>query len=100
MTDLFRYGRIKTTEAKAKAIRGDAERLISVAKRVDPEDAISRVNARRRIGKVLYDKAVAVKLLDEIAPRYVERHGGYTRIYKLGRRHGDQAEIVMLELVE
>lgn len=100
ITDLFRYGRIKTTEAKAKAIRGQAERLITLAKRMDRDNAVARVNVRRRIGEIVYDKAVAVKLLDEIAPQYAERPGGYTRIYKLGRRLGDNAEVVVLELVE
>ena len=100
ITELFRHGRIKTTEAKAKAIRADAEKLITIAKRVDPEDAMSRVNARRRVDKVLFDKAVAVKLFDEVAPKYVERPGGYTRIYKLGPRLGDRAPMVYLELVE
>ena len=100
ITDLFRHGRITTTEAKAKAIRADAEKLITVAKKVDSENPVSRVNARRQVDKVIFDKAVAVKLFDEVAPKYVERPGGYTRIYKLGPRLGDNAPMVVLELVE
>lgn len=100
ITDLFRHGRIKTTEAKAKAIRADAEKLITVAKKVDSENALARVNARRQVDKVIRDKGVAVKLFDDIAPKYVDRPGGYTRIYKLGPRPGDSAPMVILELVE
>jgi large subunit ribosomal protein L17 len=100
MTALFRHGRVKTTEAKAKSIRRHAEKLITVAKKVDPEDPVSRLNARRRIGRLIFDKSVAVKILDEWAPRYADRPGGYTRIYKLGPRLGDNAEMVLLELVE
>jgi len=100
ITELFRHGRIKTTEAKAKAIRADAEHLITVAKRVDPENAVTRVHARREVAKVLYDKDVAIKLLEDIAPKFSERPGGYTRLLKLGPRLGDNAPMVLLELVE
>lgn len=100
ITELFRHGRITTTEAKAKAIRADAEHLITVAKGVDPENATTRVHARREVAKVLYDKDVAIKLLEEIAPKFQERPGGYTRILKLGPRLGDKAPMVLLELVE
>jgi large subunit ribosomal protein L17 len=100
VTELFRHGRIKTTQAKAKAIRSDVEKLITVAKKVSPDDAVARMNARRRVDRYVREKSVAVKLFDEIAPRYVDRPGGYTRIYKLGPRLGDGAEMVVLELVE
>ncbi|NLS78326.1 MAG: 50S ribosomal protein L17 [Chloroflexi bacterium] len=100
ITELFRHGRITTTEAKAKAIRADAEQLITVAKSVDPENAATRVHARREVAKVLYDKDVAIKLLQDIAPKFSERKGGYTRLLKLGPRQGDNAPMVLLELVD
>jgi large subunit ribosomal protein L17 len=93
ITELFRYERIKTTEAKAKAVRGKAEKLITLGKRGD-------LHARRLAAARLNDQAVVVKLFDELAPRYADRPGGYTRILKLGRRKGDGAPVVLLELVE
>jgi large subunit ribosomal protein L17 len=96
---LFRHERIKTTEAKAKAIRSDAEKLITLAKRGLRDDSYI-LHARRRAGSALNDPAIAKKLFDELAPRYEEREGGYTRLYKLGRRKGDGAPLVFLELVE
>jgi len=100
ITDLLRYGRIKTTEAKAKSIRGRAEKLITLAKSVDPEDVQARVHARRQVAKIVRDKEAAVRLFDELAPRYRDRPGGYTRLYKLGPRLGDGAQMAILELVE
>jgi large subunit ribosomal protein L17 len=96
---LFRHERIKTTEAKAKAIRSDAEKLVTLAKR-GLQDYSYTLHARRRAVAALNDAAIADKLFDELAPRYEEREGGYTRIYKLGRRQGDGAPLVILELVE
>jgi len=93
ITELFRHERIKTTEAKAKAVRGKAERLITLGKRGD-------LHARRLAAARLNDPAIVWKLFDELAPRYEGRSGGYTRIYKLGRRQGDGASMVLLELVE
>lgn len=93
ITELFRHDRIKTTEAKAKAVQAQAEKLITVAKRGD-------VQARRQIAAVLTDEAVVKRLVDEIAPRYQERPGGYTRVVHLGPREGDAAPMVMLALVE
>ncbi len=98
---LFEYERIKTTRAKAEAIRGAAEKLITLAKRAHAaDDAAKLVHARRVAGSRLADDEVVIKLFDEIAPRYTERQGGYTRMLKLGRRLGDSAEMVILELVE
>lgn len=98
---LFEYERIKTTRAKAEAIRGQAEKLITLAKRgIAAEDEIKGVNARRLAAARLADREIVTKLFDEIAPRYAERPGGYTRMLKLGRRQGDSAEMVILELVE
>ncbi len=93
ITDLFRHERIKTTEAKAKAMRADAEQLITLAKRGD-------VHARRIAQRTVQDKDVAEKLFKTLGPRYKERRGGYTRILKLGPRQGDAAEMVFLELVD
>ncbi len=103
VTDLLRYGRIRTTRAKAQAIRGQAERLISIAKRglaAEKEDAARGIHARRLVAARVNDPAVVKKLFSEIAPRYAERPGGYTRMYKLGQRRGDAAEMVLLELVD
>lgn len=101
MNALFQHERIKTTDAKADAIRGEAEKLITMAKRaLAHEDPARGVHARRIVFARLRDKDNVHKLFDELAPRYAERPGGYTRIYKLGPRHGDAASMVLLELVD
>jgi large subunit ribosomal protein L17 len=101
ITDLFRYGAIQTTEAKVEAIRGQAEKLITTAKRgIASDDPAKAVNARRLVAAQLTDPKVVKKLFDEIAPKYAERPGGYTRARKLGRRLGDAAPMAMLELIE
>ena len=97
MTELFRHERIQTTRAKAASIRGSSEKLITLAKRADEGD---QVHARRLASKRLADPLVVQKLFDDIAPRYLDRPGGYTRILKLGPRKSDGAEMVLLELVE
>lgn len=98
---LFEYERIQTTRAKAQAIRGQAERLITLAKRaLATEDNTRIVHARRLAQSRLAEDAIVLKLFDEIAPRYADRNGGYTRMLKLGRREGDSSEMVVLELVE
>ena len=97
---LFENNRIKTTKAKAKAIRGDAEKLITLAKNSAKGSDIDRVNARRQAAAALADAAIVKKLFDDIAPRFETRNGGYTRMLKLGLRTGDSSEMVMLELVE
>jgi large subunit ribosomal protein L17 len=93
ITQLLKYDRIKTTEAKAKAIRGDAEKLVTLAKRGD-------LHARRLAASRLNEPDVVKKLFEELAPRYEDRAGGYTRILRLGQRQGDGAQVVLLELVE
>lgn len=101
ITELFRHERIRTTQAKASAVRGAAEKLITSAKRGNAAgDEAKIVHARRLAKNRLNDPEMVKKLFDEIAPRYTERPGGYTRILKLGPRAGDAAEMVLLELVE
>jgi large subunit ribosomal protein L17 len=90
---LFRHGRIKTTKAKAKEIRRISEKLITRAK-------VKTLHNIRIISKLIKDKAIIMKLFDEIAPVYVDRNGGYTRIVKLGRRKGDGADMAYLELIQ
>lgn len=99
ITDLFRYDRISTTEAKARFMRGDAEHLITVAKRGLAPGG-NNVHAHRLAARVITDPDVTMRLFHEIAPRFMERAGGYTRMIKVGQRLGDGAEMVVLELVE
>ncbi len=98
---LFEHERITTTRAKAEAIRGQAERLITLAKKGNAaEGAPQKVHARRLAAARLNDAKIVKKLFDDVAPRYAERKGGYTRMTKLGQRDGDRADMVLLELVE
>ncbi len=97
---LFEHGRIQTTRTKALAVRGQAERLITLAKHSSKGEPILAVNARRLAAARIGDAATVKKLFDDIAPRFENRPGGYTRIVKLGPRLGDAAELVVLELVE
>lgn len=92
-TALFEHGRIRTTESRAKRLRPHAERLITIAKRED-------LHARRQVMKTIRDKEIVHHLFAEIAPRYAERPGGYTRIIKIGARKGDNAPMAIIELVE
>lgn len=96
----FTHERIKTTRAKAAAIRGEAERLITLARNSAQADDAQKVHARRLAVSRLGDNQLIKRLFDEIAPRYANRNGGYTRMLKLGPRMGDSAEMVILELVE
>ena len=91
--EVITHERIQTTEAKAKAVKPDLERLITLAKRGDQH---ARRQAMARLGQ---DKSVVYKLFEEIGPRYSERPGGYTRILKLGPRRSDATEMAFLELV-
>ncbi len=96
----FTHERIQTTQAKAAAIRGDAERLITLARNSANGSDTDKLNARRLAISRLGDNQIIKRLFDEIAPRFANRPGGYTRVLKLGARHGDAAEMVLLELVE
>jgi large subunit ribosomal protein L17 len=91
--DLIEHERIKTSQAKAKAVKPEVEKLITLAKRGD-------LHARRRaLAELGQDRFLVHKLFEEVAPRYAERAGGYTRIVKLGPRASDSTEMVFLELV-
>ncbi|MBQ1048830.1 50S ribosomal protein L17 [Micromonospora sp. C51] len=92
-TALFQHGKIQTTETKARRLRPLAEQLITKAKRGD-------LASRRRVLTVVKDKDVVYALFDQIAPRYANRSGGYTRIVKTGPRKGDAAPMAIIELVE
>jgi large subunit ribosomal protein L17 len=97
---LFEHERITTTFAKAKAIRGEAERLITIARRSSDASEAGKVHARRLVASRLGSNQPVAKLFDDIGPRFAKRPGGYTRIVKLGPRQGDGAEMVVLEFVE
>ena len=93
VTDLLNYEKITTTEAKAKEVRGLAEKMISLGKK-------GGLHSRRQATSFISDKQVADKVFNDLASRYAERPGGYTRITKLGPRLGDGAAMVQLELVK
>jgi large subunit ribosomal protein L17 len=86
-------GRVQTTEAKAKEVRGLVDRIITWGKRGD-------LHARRLTARQVRSRTIVKKVFDELAPRYRERPGGYTRIMKMGFRHGDSAPVVIMELVD
>ncbi|NLM38234.1 MAG: 50S ribosomal protein L17 [Firmicutes bacterium] len=92
VTELIKHEKIITTETKAKEIRALAEKMISLGKQGD-------LSARREVAKVIVDKAVVKKLFDEVATRYADRNGGYTRVVRIGPRRGDAAPMAVIELV-
>ncbi len=111
VTSLMQHGRVRTTEAKAKEVRKVADRIITLSKRVPPSKLAGlegeelrkamadRVHAIRQARLWITDRDVLTKVFTEYAALYEQRPGGYTRILKLGRRPGDQAEMNLLELV-
>ncbi|MBE6893939.1 MAG: 50S ribosomal protein L17 [Ruminococcaceae bacterium] len=92
VTYLLENGKIETTVTRAKEVRAMAEKMITVAKNND-------LHSKRQVFAFVTKEAVAKKLFDEIAPKYAERNGGYTRIIKIGPRRGDAAEMAIIELV-
>ncbi|MGB9680009.1 MAG: 50S ribosomal protein L17 [Thermoanaerobacteraceae bacterium] len=92
VTDFLKYGKIQTTETRAKELRSVAEKMITLGKRGD-------LHARRQALDYILDETVVKQLFDDIAPKYKDRQGGYTRILKLGPRRGDAAPLVLIELV-
>ncbi len=93
VTEILDHEKIKTTEPKAKAVQGMAEKMITLAKTGD-------LHSRRQALSFITDKKVTEKLFKELGPRYNDRHGGYTRIIKIGMRMGDGASMVQIELVK
>ena len=96
----FTHERIRTTRAKAAAVRSEAERLITIARNSAEGTDAEKVHAQRLVASRLGDNRLNKRLFEEIAPRFASRPGGYTRVLKLGPRMGDSAEMVILELVE
>jgi large subunit ribosomal protein L17 len=92
VTSFLEHEQIETTDAKAKELKPLADKLVSLGKRGD-------LHARRQAMEILRDKSVGKKLFEDIGPRFKDRSGGYTRIFKVGRRHGDNAPVSMIELV-
>ena len=92
LTSFFKSGRIETTVTKAKEVAKQSAQLITLAKRND-------LHARRQVLAVLVDETVTKKLFEEIAPKYEGRQGGFTRIYRVGPRRGDAAEMAIIELI-
>lgn len=93
VSSLFKHERIRTTKAKAREIRRTAEKMITRAK-------VDSVHNRRMVARDIKDEAILAKLFTDIAPRFVKRPGGYTRMLKIGQRNGDASEMVLLELVD
>jgi large subunit ribosomal protein L17 len=92
VTDLLKHERIITTEAKAREVKGLADKMITLGKRGD-------LHARRRALGYIYDRKIVDKIFDDLAPRYADRPGGYSRMVKIGQRLGDGARMAQLELV-
>lgn len=92
-TELFKHGKIQTTEARAKTLRPVVEKIITLSKRGD-------LHARRLVAARMYDPDVLKTLFGDVAGQYQDRPGGYTRIYKLGPRKGDAAPMALIELVD
>lgn len=92
LTSFFKYGKIETTVTKAKEVAKYSAQLITLAKRND-------LHARRQVMAVLVDETITKKLFEEIAPKYEGRQGGFTRIYRVGPRRGDAAEMAIIELI-
>ena len=99
VTELIDHGRIQTTETKCKAIQDQAEKLVTTAKDGLVADGAKQIHAKRLVASRVNGTEMVRKLFAEIAPRYADRKGGYTRIYKLGPRKGDNAPMALIEWV-
>ena len=99
VTYLLENGQIETTVSRAKEVRSMAEKMITIAKGAQNGDAAADLHNKRQVFAYVTKESVAKKLFDEIAPRYAERSGGYTRIVKIGPRRGDAAEMALIQLV-
>ena len=93
VSSLFTHEQVRTTDARGRVLRRTAEHMITFAKRGD-------LHARRQVLRHIPDKSIVARLFEEIAPRYAERHGGYTRLVKTGTRRGDGAEMCIVELLD
>ncbi len=93
VSSLFAHEQVRTTDARGRVLRRTAEHMITFAKRGD-------LHARRQVLRHIPDKSIVARLFEEIAPRYAERHGGYTRLVKTGTRRGDGAEMCIVELLD
>ena len=100
VTYLMENGKIETTVTRAKEVRSMAEKMITIAKGVQGNDSAADLHNKRQVFSYVTKESVAKKLFDEIAPRYAERNGGYTRIVKIGPRRGDAAEMAIIQLVD
>ena len=99
VTYLLENGQIETTVTRAKEVRAMAEKMITLGKDVQGKDAAAALHCKRQVFAYVTKESVAKKLFDEIAPRYVERNGGYTKMVKIGPRRGDAAEMAIIQLV-
>lgn len=99
VTYLLENGQIETTVTRAKEVRSMAEKMITIAKGTQTGDAAADLHNKRQVFAYVTKESVAKKLFDEIAPRYAERNGGYTKMVKVGPRRGDAAEMAIIQLV-
>ncbi len=99
VTYLLENGQIETTVTRAKEVRAMAEKMITLGKDVQGADAAAALHCKRQVFSYVTKESVAKKLFDEIAPRYADRNGGYTKLVKIGPRRGDAAEMAIIQLV-
>ena len=100
VTYLLENGQIETTVTRAKEVRSMAEKMITIAKGISGDNTAADLHNKRQVFAYVTKESVAKKLFDEIAPRYAERNGGYTKIVKVGPRRGDAAEMAIIRLVQ
>ncbi|MBR3679963.1 MAG: 50S ribosomal protein L17 [Oscillospiraceae bacterium] len=99
VTYLLENGQIETTVTRAKEVRAMAEKMITLGKNIQGKDAAADLHCKRQVFAYVTKESVAKKLFDEIAPRYADRNGGYTKMVKIGPRRGDAAEMAIIQLV-